>query len=314
MNATAFRAARILRRTISLAMWMTMFDVSMATRAQSPPFVGDQATKVSEHVWSDSGFPNIGIVIGKTGVLVVDTGLGPRNGRTIADMVAHLAPSRKLYLTTTHFHPEHAAGEAGFPITTVLIRDRIQQEELDAHGKEMLELFSSRSQQQADLLADATFRKPDITFDSEYRLDLGGGVQARLLWFGGAHTRGDELVFVNPDRTLISGDVIQNKVVPNISPNGGTPTSWISVLDQIEKLNPSHVLPDHSAPGSGDLVAQEREFIVDLRNRTLLLKQRGLSAEAAADQVLPEIKSRFADWPITSVAGFVRSIYADTGS
>jgi glyoxylase-like metal-dependent hydrolase (beta-lactamase superfamily II) len=84
--------------------------------AQNQPVLREEAVKVSEHVWAIMGWPNIGIVVGSRAVLVVDTGLGPRNGATIARVVSKLAPgNRTLYLTTTHFHPEHAAGEGGFP-------------------------------------------------------------------------------------------------------------------------------------------------------------------------------------------------------
>ena len=93
-------------------------------------------------------------------------------------------------------------------------------------------------------------------------------MKARLLWFGGAHTKGDELTLVEPDKTLISGDVVQNKVVPNIFREGGTPSSWIAVLGQVEKLGALHVLPDHSAIGDGSLIRQEKSFITDLQTRT----------------------------------------------
>ena len=167
--------------------------------------------------------PNIGIVVGPNATLVVDTDLGPRNGATIAKVAKRLAPQNKLYLTTTHFHPEHAAGEPGFPAGTILIRDKVQQDEMDQHGEEMIKLFAGRNEQQKELLANVKLRPPDETFDKERVLDLGGGVKARLLWFGGAHTKGDELIFVEPDKTLISGDVVQNKVVPNIFGAGGMP-------------------------------------------------------------------------------------------
>src|SRR5262249_10480151 len=138
------------------------------------------------------GWPNIAIVVGSRGVLVVDTGLGPRNGATIARAVAKLAPgNQKLFLTTTHFHPEHAGGEAGFPANTILIRNAVQQQEMDLHGKEMVDLFSGRSPQFKELLGNATLRAPDVVFENQERVDLGG-VTVRLLWFGGAHTKGDE--------------------------------------------------------------------------------------------------------------------------
>ncbi len=279
--------------------------------AQTQAVLGEEAVKVSDNVWAIMGFPNIGIVVGHRATLVVDTGLGPANGATIARVVAKLARgNQKLFLTTTHFHPEHAAGEAGFPPGTILIRDSVQQHEMELHGKEMVDMFARRSEQWKELLVNATLRTPDITFDTEAKVDLGG-VTARLLWFGGAHTKGDELTFVEPDRTLISGDVVQNKVVPNIFGDGGTPSSWLTVLDKVAALNALHVLPDHSAPGDGSMVAAEKQFISDLRNSALELKTKGVPADDAAKQLAIEFKAKYPDWPIMNVTGFVHSIYGE---
>src|SRR5215472_11486556 len=279
--------------------------------AQNQPVLGEETVKVSDHVWAIMGWPNIGIVVGSRAVLVVDTGLGPRNGATISRVVSKLAPNhQRLYLTTTHFHPEHAGGEAGFPAGTILIRNAVQQQEMQLHGKEMIDLFGGRSAQQKELLANAALRDPDIIFDAEAKLDLGG-VTARLLWFGGAHTKGDEVTFIEPDRTLITGDVVQNKVVPNIFRDGGTPSSWLAVLDRVAALNALHILPDHSAPGDGSMVALEKKFITDLRYAALDLKKKGVSVEDAGTQLGTEFKTKYPDWPGMNVAGFVRSIYAE---
>jgi glyoxylase-like metal-dependent hydrolase (beta-lactamase superfamily II) len=279
--------------------------------AQNQPVLGEDTVKISEHVWAIMGFPNIAIIVGSRATLVVDTGLGPANGATIARVAAKLAPgNQKLFLTTTHFHPEHAAGEAGFPPGTILIRNSVQQQEMELHGKEMVDMFAGRSPQQKELLANATLRTPDITFDHEAKLDLGG-VTAHLIWFGGAHTKGDELTFVEPDATLVSGDVVQNKVVPNIFRDGGTPSSWIAVLDKIMTLNARHVLPDHSAPGDGSMVASEKAFITDLRNSALELKKKGVSPDDAGKQLSAEFKTKYPDWPSMNVTNFVRSIYAE---
>jgi glyoxylase-like metal-dependent hydrolase (beta-lactamase superfamily II) len=289
---------------------LTVFAATIVS-AQTPAVLGEDTVKVSDHVWAIMGFPNIAIIVGTRATLVVDTGLGPRNGATIARVAAKVSSgNRTLFLTTTHFHPEHAGGEAGFPVGTILIRNAVQQQEMELHGKEMVDMFAGRSAQYKELLADATLRTPDITFDTEAKLDLGG-VTARLIWFGGAHTKGDELTFVEPDRTLISGDVVQNKVVPNIFRDGGTPSSWLTVLDKIITLNALHVLPDHSAPGEGSMVAVEKKFISDLRNRALELKRNGISADDAGKQLGGEFKTRYPDWPNMNVAGFVRSIYTE---
>jgi len=275
------------------------------------PLLTEDTTKVSDHVWAIMGFPNIAIIVGSRATLVVDTGMGPKNGATIAGVVAKLAPgNQKLFLTTTHFHPEHAAGEPGFPAGTILIRNTVQQDEMEKHGQEMMDQFASRSAQNKDLLDGVKLRQPDILFDKEAKIDLGG-VTARLIWFGGAHTKGDELTFVEPDRTLISGDVVQNKTMPNIFGDGGTPASWLAVVDQIAKLNAAHVLPDHSAPGDGSLVTEEHNLIAELRTRSLALKKKGVSADDAGKQVSADIKALHPDWPNTNAAGFVKSVYAE---
>ncbi len=299
-----------MRHAVSIAVAAFLLGAT-AFGQMSQPILGDQPTQVSDHVWALMGFPNVAIIVGGRATLVVDTGMGPRNGATVARVAAGLSKNRLLYLTTTHFHPEHAAGEPGFPPETILIRDAVQQQEMEAHGAEMIDMFSSRSAQNRELLAGVKLRPPDILFNNEVKVDLGGGVTARLLWFGGAHTKGDELTFVEPDGTLVSGDVVQNKVVPNIFGDGGTPASWIAVLNKISALDVKHVLPDHSAPGDGSLVAKEREFIVDLRTRALALKAQGVSAEDAGKQLSAEFRTKYPDWPSMNVGGFVKSIYAE---
>jgi glyoxylase-like metal-dependent hydrolase (beta-lactamase superfamily II) len=117
------------------------------------------------------------------------------------------------------------------------------------------------------------------------------------MWLGEAHTKGDELILIEPDRTLISGDVVQNKTIPGIFRDGGTPATWLAVLDQLVPLNVAHVLPDHSAPGPGSLVSEERAFIADVHARALELKRQGASPEAAGKQIAVEFRTKYPDWP-----------------
>ena len=302
-----------MKRLLSALLSLTALPAFGQVAHMRQPILGESTTKISEHVWEITGFPNIAIVAGSRATLVVDTGLGARNGATVARVAARLSPhNSKLFLTTTHFHPEHAGGEPGFPSSTVLIRDAVQQQEMERHGQEMIDMFRGMSAQNEELLRGIELRQPDVTFDREATVDLGGGVKARLLWFGGAHTKGDELTLVEPDNTLISGDVVQNKTIPFIFGDGGTPTSWLGVLEKIAALNVAHVVPDHSPPGNGSLVAEERELISSIRLQALALKRQGVAADAAGLQVSATLKKQHPDWPDTDASGFVRSVYADT--
>src|ERR1017187_2053240 len=88
---------------------------SAIAAAQTQPLLPENSvTRVSDHVYAIQGWPNVGIVVGDRATLVVDTGMGPRNGATVVREVQRLAKGPKLYLTTTHFHPEHASGDSAF--------------------------------------------------------------------------------------------------------------------------------------------------------------------------------------------------------
>ena len=104
---------------------------------------------------------------------------------------------------------------------------------------------------------------------------------------------------------------MQNKTMPNIADGGGTPSTWLAVLDRVAALNAAHILPDHSAPSDGSLVAAERNLISELRTRALALKRQGMSADDAGKQVSADLKTQHLDWPNTNAAGFVKSVFAE---
>lgn len=275
----------------------------------------DNLAQVSPHVWTIKGSPNIGIVVGKKATLVVDDGLGTKNGRIVAEAALKLPPKgQKLYLTTTHYHAEHATGDGGFPPGTILIRPRVQQTELEAEGQKLIDLFSSRSEEDKELLQDYRYLQPGVLFDNDYRLDLGD-VQVRLSWFGPAHTKGDEVVMVEPDSVLISGDVVQNKVGPYFHCAECTPASWLAVVDRLaQQFHPKIVIPDHSPPGDVSLITQTRAFMAELQARIAALKRQGKSAAEAAPIVAAEMQAKYPDWTsVNRVAQGVANAYANSG-
>lgn len=268
----------------------------------------DDAQQLTPHVYIIRGFPNVAIIVGSAGTLVVDTGLGPRNGATVARTAAKLAKAPKLYLTTTHFHPEHAAGEGGFPSGTILIRCKVQQDELIQDRAQMLGRFQQRPAF-ASLLQNVTFRKPDIMFDRDYLLNLGD-VNALLVYRGPAHTRGDEEVFVREDGVLVTGDVVQNKTGPAFTAKGIGPAEWLATVKALEPLHPRIIVPDHSPPGDGPtLISQEENFLQALIARTDELKSKSVPLERAGQMVTQEFKARYPDWNIGDLSDAVARSY-----
>jgi glyoxylase-like metal-dependent hydrolase (beta-lactamase superfamily II) len=267
-------------------------------------------TRVSEHVYALVGFPNVGIVAGNRATLVIDTGLGGRNGATVMRVAQKLAKGPILYLTTTHYHSEHTTGEQAFPANTVLIRPTVQQEELIQRLPGHMARFREMSQQNKELLADVKLRTPDVLFDGEMKLDLGG-VTARLFCLGQAHTRGDMLIFVEEDSVLIPGDIVQSKLFP-IMPEESSMKGWIAVLDKLAPLKPRLIVPDHGELGDGSLIAKEKAMLVEMQGRALELKRQGKSAEEAGKLLTAELHAKHPDFAnVERIAADVKLVYGE---
>lgn len=277
-----------------------LFCISLPAAAQQPAtdhlLSRAGLSRVASHTWMIKGFPNVGIVVGSRATLVIDTGMGTRNGEIVSGIALALSPKgQKLYLTTTHYHAEHASGDGGFPPGTILIRPRVQQMELESEGQKLMDVFSNRSEQDRALLQGVRIKPAGVLFDHDYRLDLGG-VNVRMFWFGAAHTKGDEVTQVEPDNVLFTGDVVQNKAGPNFYCSECSPRSWIAVLGHVAALRPTLIVPDHSDVGDGSLVARERAFLVDLQSRAMALKAQGKSADQAGRIVTEEFHAKYAGW------------------
>jgi glyoxylase-like metal-dependent hydrolase (beta-lactamase superfamily II) len=282
------------------------------------PTLTEVTTKVSDHIFMTAGFPNVVYVVGNDATLVVDTGLGNNNGALVARTAKRLSKGPKLFLTTTHYHPEHAAGIGGFLPETVLIRPAVQQQELEKEGEQTMAFFRNSPQFGSSLQGVGPLRPPDVTFETEAKLDLGGGVTVRLMFLGAGHTASDELILVGPDRALITGDIVQNKVVPSVASSGGSFSSWLTVLDKLVPLQPRIVIPTHSKVGDASLITSEAAFIRDMQSRAAVLKRSGASAAEAVAKMTEVFKTDYPewaanpDWPnLNSMTGFVNRLYAE---
>jgi glyoxylase-like metal-dependent hydrolase (beta-lactamase superfamily II) len=270
-------------------------------QTQPAPLVQENKTlRVSEHVYAIPDgrvnlVPNIGIIVGTRATLVVDAGMGPRNGQVVLRELAKVSKNTQLYLTTTHFHPEHVTGAQAFPASTIVIRPAVQQEELAQKQPEFIHNFSQRSPEIKALLQGVKPRAPDLVFDREVRLDLGG-VTARLLWLGAAHTRGDSFIFVEQDGVLFTGDVVVNRFFPIFPDADANGKNWLVILNQLEALQPRTIVPGHGEVGEAALVSKERTYLKEVQSRVIELKAQGKPAEEAAQLLSVEFRAKYPDW------------------
>jgi glyoxylase-like metal-dependent hydrolase (beta-lactamase superfamily II) len=287
-------------------------------QTQPPPLVQENKTiKVSEHVYVIPDgrvnlVPNIGIIVGTRATLIVDAGMGPRNGQAVLRELAKVSKNTELYFTTTHFHPEHVTGGQAFPANTIVIRPEVQQEEVGRKQPEFIHNFSQRTPEMKALLQDVKPRAPDIVFDREAKLDLGG-VTVRLLWFGPAHTRGDAFIFVQEDGVLFTGDVVIDRFFPIFPDADANGKNWLAILDQLDALQPHTIVPGHGEVGAAALIGMERTYLKAVQSRVVELKAQGKSSEESAQLVSAELRAKYPDWDNPGwVADAARRFYAES--
>ncbi len=270
--------------------------------AQVPPLVEEGiAQKVDEGVYVIPDrrvnlVPNVGIVVGERGVLVVDTGMGPTNAERVLREVRKITSREILYLTLTHFHPEHGMGAQAFPPGTRVVVPRAQKDELEAKGADYIRLFSGFSPQIADLLKPVKLVAPDIVFEHELELDLGGGMVVRLLHFDRAHTRGDNFVYLPKQNILFGGDVVVNRFFPIMPDPDASPRGWLRTLEELEKLAPTKVVPGHGDVGDATLIRDMKQYTLYLRSRVQEMDAQGKPLAEIVTALAPEVQAKYKDW------------------
>ena len=254
--------------------------------------------------------PNVGIVVGSRATLVVDTGLGRRNGEAVLREVAKVSRNAELYIVTTHFHAEHTTGYTAFPPSAKYVNSTIQEAEFDEAGLRQVATFSSRSPMTAELLKDAARRPAAITFDREHVLDLGG-VRARLLVVGPTHTKGDTVVFVEGDGVLFAGDVVMNKSFVGANQNSST-KAWLAAFDRIAAMRPATIVPAHGDIGPGTILGTLQTVVQGIQARSRELKAQGKSADETASAVQMEFQAQQPTWArANGISALARSAHAE---
>jgi glyoxylase-like metal-dependent hydrolase (beta-lactamase superfamily II) len=209
---------------------------------------------------------NIGLVVGASGVLVVDARASVAHARELLDDLRVVTPRAPTIVVNTHAHWDHCFGNRAFRPCTIwgheagaaflertLADQRVTAVESDpALGDEM-----------ASFVPDP----PDRMLTGSATIDLGGrSVELRFL--GRGHTDNDIVTIVDGAGVVFAGDLIEGGNPPWFG--DGFPIDWPATDDALSALGATSYVPGHGAVFSqADVVAQADEVrqIVDLAQR-----------------------------------------------
>ncbi len=283
-----------------------------------PPIVPAGATvKLSRHAYlipdpEITLVPNVGIVVGSEATLVIDTGMGPRNARTILAEVAKVSRNTKLIVMATHTHAEHISGLAAFPPGTTFVAARAQVADIAGTMERGFGGMARLSPFIGELLQDATLRQPDMVFDAELVLDLGG-VRVRLIWMGPAHSTGDTVAVVEGEGVVFAGDLVPRGRFLSFTPQSSR-TAFLTAFSKLEALRPKTIVPSHGPTSDLSVIREQRGVLEAMAARVRTLKTEGRTLEETIRTVAAEFQARYPAWRATvpnEIAPTVRTLFAE---
>ena len=245
--------------------------------------------------------PNIGIILGSDAALVVDTGMGPVNGKNVLDAARRVAARRPLILTLTHFHPEHGFGAQAFKGAAKIQYNRAQRDELRAKGDAYLGMFKTFGPNIAEALEGTTLVEPDEVYDGASTIIDLGDRKVELRTWGLAHTAGDQVVWLPQERILFTGDLAEERIFPIFPwfpPDDASidAARWASILSELATWKPTIVVPGHGDLGGVEIVTAVRDYLVDLGERVAVERKSGKGAENIVAELAPKIRAEHPDW------------------
>ena len=248
---------------------------------------------------------------GTDAALVIDTGMGPPNVATVLEEVTEIASGRALYLVVTHSHAEHVSGASAFPPETTFVGSLSLLDALDQLPADPFGGMARLSPAIGEMVKDAALRRPDVIFEGEHVLDLGG-VHVRLLEMP-THTPTDTVAFVEGDRVLFAGDVVMKERFLSFGARS-TRNAWLEAFGRIRVLDPLVIVPSHGPLADLSALAEQEHVLDEMFSRVRELKAAGDSLDATTARVVGELKARFPGWQSTvpnEIGPIIRSLYAE---
>jgi glyoxylase-like metal-dependent hydrolase (beta-lactamase superfamily II) len=224
---------------------------------------------------------NTTVIIGGREVLVVDSCYLPSAAREDIAQIRQWTGKPVRYLLNTHWHYDHTMGNGAysdaFPQLTIIAQTETRNQirgynpgwferypkradvfkqaletGKDASGKPLTE---TQKKDYATALAGvepvgAEFKTlagrlsdlvPDLTFESEFNIDLGN-LEVQVKHLGRGNTAGDAVVYLPKERILITGDLLDHPV-PYLG--GGYPSELVTTLQKMAQLDAQTYVPGH---------------------------------------------------------------------
>ncbi len=202
------------------------------------------------------------VLVTGDGVLVIDTRQHPRDGQDLIDRIRKVTDKPIKWVINSHFHGDHHFGNPPFKAAgativaqkdTARLMEKVQPKEIARRGN----FFKSRGFDPNEV----KLVLPDVTFDSEMTIHLGGR-EVRLAYLGPGQQAGDTFVFFPHARMVFTTGMFGPRSMPNMAFTPSVET-WLKLLDQLAAMDVDKILPAHGDVSTGKDVKELAAMLAD---------------------------------------------------
>ncbi|WLR57176.1 MBL fold metallo-hydrolase [Mesobacillus subterraneus] len=170
---------------------------------------------------SETDRPILGMVAGNERTMMIDAGNSEAHANLFIDLLKEKGVSEPSYVILTHWHWDHIFGLSSLE-NTVSISSRKTRKEIEklipyswsnealdqrvAEGTE-IEFCANAIKQEFPIHRDIIISLPEMTFEDEIEIDLGG-ITCIIKHVGGDHAEDSVVVFVKEEKILFLADSI----------------------------------------------------------------------------------------------------------
>jgi cyclase len=231
------------------------------------------------------GFTTVSLfVVGANGVLIADGQGSPAATEKLLRAIKAVTPKPVKWYVVGSDHGDHTAGNSVLPadVNYIVHPTALEQMTRDA---------ASPGRQPG---APPIVVPPAAMVGTSQTIDLGG-IEARALFLGRAHTGGDLMLYLPGQKILFMSEAYLNRVFPAM--RSAYPSEWVGVIDRALAMDVTRYVPGHGfieeAGASREELIEFRSAVKAVIEEVTRLHGRGLSAEAATAQAN---WGPYADW------------------
>ena len=293
-----------MHKTLSVFFILTMFAFAPWIKGQELDSVVLHTTKLSDTVYlllPEPGYGgNIAVLVGEDGILIVDDMLMPLTNK-IRDAIESIKPGPITYLLNSHYHYDHAGGNAAFGNTSTIVAHTNVRKRL-AEGREAGSQFIEGQRPKEAL--------PVITFEQQMSFYWNGEIVDLIHLDNTSHTDGDSVIFFRDSNVVHTGDQYVNlNGFPFIDRDVGG--SAIGLRDNIRMLlsmidHKTQIIPGHGPLANKNDLQNYYKIVSDSIAFIEAHKNTGESLEEIQEIGLPKQCSEVTGFmPAATWIGFV---------